>query len=285
MNKALRLRELMAEPGIIVAPGCYDGLSARMVAKAGFDVVYMTGYGTAASVLGMADYGFITMVEMATHAKNIANAVNIPLIADADTGYGNPLNVIRTVHEYERAGVAAMHLEDQVFPKRCGHMEGKQVVPLAEHAAKIRAAADARKDMLIIARTDARAPLGLEAAIERGIAYHEAGADIIFVDAPQSVEELQTIAEKIKAPLFVNMTEGGKTPLLTVKELGDLGYKIVIFPISGLLSALKAMEKTLEVLKRTGSTRDVLNQMSFPELNEIIGLSKVQEIEKKYMPK
>lgn len=283
MKQATLLREMLRQPEIIVAAGCYECVSARLVERAGFRTAYLTGYGTSATLLGKPDYGYITMGEMVTHGKNIAAALSIPVISDADTGYGNVLNTIRTVQEFERAGVAAIHIEDQTFPKRCGHMEGKQVISMQEHTMKIKAAVEAREEMLIIARTDARAPLGLEAAIERGLAYREAGADIIFIDAPQSVEEIQVIAEKIKAPLLINMTEGGKTPPLSSTELQQMGYKIVIYPITAMLAGVKAMEMALRELREKGSTLGIRQQMrSFGELNEIIGLEEAQALEERY---
>src|SRR6266852_3658860 len=198
MRTTTRLRELLAGPDLIVAPGAYDALSARLIAQTGFPAVYMTGFGTAASVLGQPDVGLLTMSEMVSRAAALAAVVgDLPLIADADTGYGNPINVRRTIREYERAGVAGLHIEDQVWPKKCGHMEGKQVIPMDEMVQKIRAAIDARQDpdFVIIARTDANAVHGLEDAIQRGQAYREAGADVIFIEAPRSIEELRTIAQ------------------------------------------------------------------------------------------
>ncbi|MBI4187962.1 MAG: isocitrate lyase/PEP mutase family protein, partial [Chloroflexi bacterium] len=235
MRKTIKLRKLLKTPGIIVAPGAHNAFTAKIIEQTGgFPAVYMTGSGTAMSLLGEPDVGLLTMTEMVTQARNIANAVSLPVIADADTGYGNAINVVRTVREYERTGVAGIHIEDQVTPKKCGHFEGKQVISLAEMVGKIRAAVDAREDpdFVLIARTDARAVLGLDEAIGRAKAYVAAGADAIFVEAPQSLEELNIIARSIDAPLMVNMDEGTKTPLLTVRELEEMGYKIVIFPRS-----------------------------------------------------
>jgi len=283
MKQSNVLREMLRQPEIIVAAGCYECVSARLVERAGFRVAYLTGYGTSATLLGKPDYGYINMVEMTTHGKNVAQSITIPLISDADTGYGNVLNTIRTVQEFERNGVAAIHIEDQTFPKRCGHMEGKQVISTQEHIMKIKAAAEARTSMLIIARTDARAPLGLDEAIERGLAYKEAGADIIFVDAPQSVEEVQKIGEKVQAPLLINMTEGGKTPLLSNQELQQLGYKIVIYPITAMLAGVKAMEMALQELREMGTTQGIRQHMrSFAEMNEILGVPDAQTLEARY---
>src|SRR5947208_10781325 len=258
MRTTTRLRELLAGPDLIVAPGAYDALSARLIAQAGFPAVYMTGFGTAASVLGQPDVGLLTMSEMLSRAAAIASVIasvvcNLPLIADADTGYGNPINVRRTIREYERTGVAGLHLEDQVWPKRCGHMEGKQVIPMDEMVQKIRAAVDARQDpdFVIIARTDANAVYGFEDALRRGQAYREAGADVIFIEAPRSIAELEAIVQAFPdVPLFFNWAESGKTPLLSLDEIRTLGFKIVIFPVSLLFAATHTMLGLLEVLKR-----------------------------------
>jgi carboxyvinyl-carboxyphosphonate phosphorylmutase len=251
MRMTARLRQMLAAPGIIVAPGAYDGISARLVEAAGFPAVYMTGAGTAASHLGQPDLGLTTLTEMAGHAARLAACISVPLIADADTGYGNALNVIRTVREYERAGVAGLHLEDQVAPKKCGHIAGKQVVPAREFARKIRAAAEHRTDpdLVIIARTDARAVTGLDDAIERGNLYAEAGADVIFVEAPQTEEELGRVAREVRAPLLANMVAGGKTPPVKVGELERLGFRIAIFPAVCMGAAIPAMERALGLLR------------------------------------
>src|SRR2546422_2452797 len=225
MRTTTRLRQMLDQPGLIVAPGAYDGFSARLIEAAGFRCVYMTGAGTAASHLGQPDLGLATLTEMATHAAHLAACVSIPLIADADTGYGNVLNVVRTVREYERAGVAGLHIEDQVAPKKCGHIAGKQVIPAKEFADKIRAACEHRTDpdFVVIARTDARAVNGLDDAIERANRYAEAGADVIFVEAPQSDDEITRIVREVKAPLLANMVPGGKTPAIKIADLERLG--------------------------------------------------------------
>jgi 2,3-dimethylmalate lyase len=255
MRCTTTLRSMLKGPGIVVAPGAYDGFSARLIEAAGFKAVYMTGAGTAASHLGQPDLGLATLTEMAAHAGHIASCVSLPLIADADTGYGNALNVVRTVREYERAGVAGLHLEDQVAPKKCGHIAGKQVIPAREFADKIRAAAEYRTDpdFVIIARTDARAVTGLDDAIERGNRYAEAGADIIFVEAPQTEDEIHRIAREVKAPLLANMVPGGRTPPVNVAELERLGFKVVIFPAVCMAAAVPAMEQALARLKETGT--------------------------------
>jgi 2,3-dimethylmalate lyase len=255
MRTTTRLRRMLAEPGIIVAPGAYDGFSARLIEAAGFKAAYMTGAGTAASHLGQPDLGLATLTEMATHAAHLASAISLPLIADADTGYGNALNVVRTVREYERAGVAGLHIEDQVAPKKCGHIAGKQVIPAKEFADKIRAAAEYRTDpdLVIIARTDARAVHGLDDAIERANLYAEAGADVIFLEAPESRAEIERVAREVKTPLLANMVAGGKTPSLTVAELEGLGFKLVIFPGLCMSAAVTAIEQALVRLAKTGT--------------------------------
>ena len=255
MRTSTRLRRMLAEPGLIVAPGAYDGFSARLIEAAGFSAVYMTGAGTAASHLGQPDLGLTTLTEMATHASHLAGCISLPLIADADTGYGNALNVVRTVREYEKAGVAGLHLEDQVAPKKCGHIAGKQIVSATEFADKIRAAVEYKTDpdLVIIARTDARAVSGLDDAIERANVYREAGADVIFFEAPQSIEEIERVAREVKAPLLANMVQGGKTPAVKVSELERLGFKIVIFPGVCMRAAVPAMESALQRLKQTGT--------------------------------
>ena len=255
MRATTRLRQMLAEPGIIVAPGAYDGFSARLIEAAGFKAVYMTGAGTAASHLGQPDLGLTTLTEMATHASHLASCISLPLVADADTGYGNALNVVRTVREYEKAGVAGLHLEDQVAPKKCGHIAGKQILDAKEFAQKIRAAVEYRTDpdLVIIARTDARAVSGLDDAIARANLYREAGADVIFFEAPQSREEVQRVAREVKAPLLANMVQGGRTPAFTVAELEQLGFKMVIFPGVCMRAAVPAIETALAQLKQTGT--------------------------------
>ena len=287
MRVTTRLRELLASPDLIVAPGAYDALSARLIAQAGFSVVYMTGFGTAASVLGQPDIGLLTMSEMVSRAAALASVIgDLPLIADADTGYGNPINVRRTIREYERAGVAGLHIEDQVWPKKCGHMEGKQVIPMDEMVQKIRAAVDARQDpdFVIIARTDANAVYGLEDAIQRGRAYREAGADVIFIEAPRSVEELRTIAQAFPdVPLLFNWAESGKTPALSLDEIRTLGYKLVLFPVSLLFAATRAMLGLLEVFKQGQTSAPFAERMvTFSQFTDLIGLPEVQDLERRY---
>jgi 2,3-dimethylmalate lyase len=287
MRTTTRLRQLLAGPNLLVAPGAYDALSARLIAQAGFPAVYLTGFGTAASVLGQPDVGLLTMSEMVARASALASVVgDLPLIADADTGYGNPINVRRTIREYERAGVAGLHIEDQVWPKKCGHMEGKQVIPMDEMAQKVRAAVDARQDpdFVIIARTDANAVNGLEDALRRGHAYREAGADIIFIEAPRSIEELQAIAQAFPdTPLLFNWAESGKTPLLTLNEIHTLGFKLVIFPVSLLFAATHAMLALLEVLKQGETPAPFSSRMvTFSQFTQHIGLPEIQDLERRY---
>src|ERR1051326_4687101 len=285
MRTTTLLRQMLNSPGIIVAPGAYDGISARLIERRGFKAVYMTGAGTAASVLGQPDIGLTTLTEMATHAAHIASCVSLPVIADADTGYGNALNVVRTVREYERAGVAAIHLEDQLSPKKCGHISGKAIIPAKEFAEKIRAASENRidPDFIIIARTEARAVNGLDDAIERAKLYREAGADVIFIEAPTSREEIERIASEVKAPLLSNQVPGGRTPALTVSELEKLGYKIVIFPVVGFMAATLAIEKALEDLKKTGTDWHKGEQVLSPlEIFQRVGIDAWLELERKY---
>ncbi|MGB8345144.1 MAG: isocitrate lyase/PEP mutase family protein [Ktedonobacteraceae bacterium] len=287
MRVTTRLRSLLAGQDIVVAPGAYDGLSARLIMQAGFPVVYMTGFGTAASVLGQPDVGLLTMSEMVSRAAALAAVTGaVPLIADADTGYGNPINVRRTIREYERAGVAALHIEDQVWPKKCGHMEGKQVIPMDEMAQKVRAAVEARQDpdFVIIARTDANAVNGLEDALRRGKAYQEAGADVIFIEAPRSVEELQAIKLALPdIPLLFNWADTAKTPPLPLAQIRDLGYKLVIFPVSLLFAATHAMLQLLEVFKQGQIPTEYADRMvNFAQFTQQIGLPEIQTLERRY---
>jgi carboxyvinyl-carboxyphosphonate phosphorylmutase len=283
---ARRLRALLAGPETIVAPGAYDCLSARLIEGAGFPAVYMTGFGTAASYLGRPDVGLLGMTEMADQARRIVQAVQVPVIADADTGYGNPINVIRTVKAYEDAGVAALHLEDQVAPKKCGHMAGKQVIPTAEMLAKIRAAVAARRsdDFIIIARTDARAIEGLDGAVERARRYKEAGADVIFVEAPESEQEVERIAGALAdIPLLFNWAEGGKTPPISFVRLCELGFRIVIFPIGPLLVAARAIGDLLDTLKRDGTPAAAMDDMiPFQRFVDFLGLPEIRELERRF---
>ncbi len=281
-----RLRELLSGPEPVLAAGAYDALSARLVEAAGFPAVYMTGFGTAASQLGRPDVGLLGMSEMVANARRIAQAVAVPVIADADTGYGNPINVIRTVQEYERAGVAAIHIEDQVAPKKCGHMEGKQVIPSGEMEEKIRAAVAARRlsDFLIIARTDARAVEGIAVAVERARRYRAAGADVLFVEAPQSEKEIAQVAAALPdVPLLFNWAEGGKTPPVPLPRLHELGYRIVIFPVATLLAATRAIGEVLAQIRATGSPISVMERLTpFNDFLDFIGLPEIRELERRF---
>jgi methylisocitrate lyase len=286
LKKTTLLRNLIEDKEILLAPGAHDLLTARIIEKAGFKSVYMTGYGQAASMLGKPDVGLLTMTEMADRAKKFAQAVDIPVIADGDTGFGNAINVIRTVEEYEQAGVAAIQLEDQVAPKKCGHMNGRQVVPIDEMLGKIEAAKYARKDkdFIIIARTDARTSLGFDEALKRAKAYADAGADVIFFESPESEEEMRKLNEEIKVPALANMVEGGRTPLFSAKELEEMGYSIVIFPTSSVYATARAMKELMYEIKAKGSTKESLEKMiTFSEFNDLIGLPEIRELEKKYV--
>lgn len=253
MNAAAKLRSLLKQPGMLIAPGCYDCIGARAIERAGFSAVYMTGAGTAAA-LGYPDFGIVTMSEMADNAGRIARSVALPVIADADTGYGNELNMVRTVREYELRGVAGMHIEDQVFPKKCGHLDNKEVVPLEDYVAKIRAAASARTspDFLIIARTDSRAVIGFEEAIKRGNAALAAGADMVFVEAPQTMDEVSSIPKRIEGPCLLNVVWRGKTPAVSMADAEKMGFKLAIVPGMVGRAMLGAAEAVLEEFKQTG---------------------------------
>jgi 2-methylisocitrate lyase-like PEP mutase family enzyme len=285
MNRRARLRELVQQRQGLVVPGAYDGVSAKLVERAGFPAVYMTGYGTSASRLGLPDLGFAGLAEMADHARNVAAAVSIPLIADADTGYGNALTVRRTVAMYEAAGVAALHLEDQVAPKRCGHLTGHQVVPREEFAAKIRAAVEARTDpdLLIIARTDAISALGFDEALERGAAAARAGADVLFIEAPQTEEQIARVARAFDTPLLFNYAPGGRSPLLPFRRLRDLGYAIILLPVDTLLVAARAVESFLRDLRATDDVRPLADRyMAFADFNELIGVTAQLRLGERY---
>ncbi|MBD1936791.1 oxaloacetate decarboxylase [Microcoleus sp. FACHB-68] len=285
MSQAQKLRQILEQPGILTLPGIYDCIGAQMVEQLGFEVVFTSGFGIAGSTLGRPDYGLLTGTEMLYSVGRIAQSISIPLVADIDTGYGNPLNVIRTVTDIVQLGVAGILLEDQEWPKKCGHMEGKRVISAEEHVEKIKAAVHARgaSGLVIIGRTDARAPLGLEEAIRRGRAYYEAGADIIFIEAPQSIEDLKAIASAFPdVPLFANMIEGGRTPLLTAQELQLLGYKIVVFPLAGLFAATKAMANCFRHLKEHGTTAGFEDLMNFQEFEQIIGVPKYRQLEQQF---
>ena len=284
-----RLRELLAGPGPLVAPGAYDALSARLVEQAGFDVVYMTGFGTTASLLGRPDVGLLGGSEMVDNARRIASAVDVPVIADADTGYGNAITVLRTVAAYEQAGVAGIHLEDQVSPKKCGHMSGKAVIGTAEMAGKIRAAVAVRRDpdFLIIARTDAAAVEGLDAAITRAHAYADAGADVLFVEAPSSEDDIERVAKELRgvAPLVFNWAEGGRTPPISLERIAELGFSLVLYPIGTLLAATAGIRSFLETLMVDGTPVAALPDLpTFDGFTDLIGLPEIHDLERRFGP-
>ena len=286
MEPGEKLRKRLAQKEILVLPGVYDALTAKIAVAAGFDGVVMGGYAVAASRLGEPDVGYLSMTEMRDALRTIARAVDVPVVADGDTGYGNALSARRTLQEYEWAGAAAVLFEDQVWPKRCGHMAGKQVVAAAEHAKKIRAAADGklRQSTLLIARTDARAVLGLDEAIERGKLYLDSGAEALFIEAPQSAWELEKIGKSFPDTILIaNMIEGGRTPELTSKDLENLGFDIVFWPCTALYTITKAFGEVMGTLRREGTTLSCDSKMlHFSEFNSFIGLDKYNELDKKY---
>lgn len=276
MDVRKRFRSMLQRPACIIAPGVYDALSALAAERAGLEAVVMGGYGVSASRLARPDIGILTMTEMAEQLRMICDAVNIPVIADGDTGYGNDVNVIRTVQEFERAGASAIVLEDQEFPKRCGHMDGKRVISAEEHVLKLKAALSARNDpdFVIIARCDARGPLGLDEAIRRGHLYMETGADMLFIEAPLTVAELEAIAREFRGTsLVANMIEGGKTPEVDARTLGDMGFKLVFWPCTAPYVAAKNLIEAFQALKRDGTTSAVRNMMlRFDEFNQLLAL-------------
>ncbi len=285
MPSANTVRNLLDQHGQLVMPGVYDALSAKIAARTGFEVVFITGYSVSATLLGEPDFGLLTQTEAIGAASRICSVIETPVIVDADTGYGNAINVIRTVEELSRAGAAGMFLEDQVWPKRCGHMKGKQVIPLQEQLNKLRAAIDAKKDrdFFIVARTDSRQALGLEESIKRGIAFKDVGADAIFIEAPQSKDEMKEIARQVPGPLVANMLERGVTPLMKPTELKELGFQLIVWPLAPLYSAAKALADTYGTLRREGSTLKVLDSlMPFDDFNDIVGLNNKYELDARY---
>ncbi|HEY5664069.1 MAG TPA: isocitrate lyase/PEP mutase family protein [Ilumatobacter sp.] len=282
MSSAARLRALLGGPGLLTVPGCSDALGARLIEQAGFDAAYMTGFGASATLLGAPDVGLLTGSEMVDNARRVAAATALPLIADGDTGYGSAVNVMRTVRDYERAGVAAIQLEDQVSPKRCGHLADKQVIPADEMTAKLRAAVEARDEMLIVARTDARAPEGLAAAIERAHAYVAAGADVLFVEALESVDEVAEVgAERFGVPLVYNWVEGGRSPALGAETVAALGYAVLLAPITLLLAATDAMQAALRRLREHGVPA-IAEPGVFGRFTDTIGLPAVLDLQRRF---
>lgn len=283
MRRTTRFRELVEAPEILVLPGVHDALAARIAAEAGFAAITCGGYAATASLLGAPDIAQLSMTEMADMYARLCDSVALPVLADADTGYGNAVNVARTVRSFERAGVAALFIEDQVAPKRCGHMDGKRVIPVAEMIAKLKAALDARvdQDLVIMARTDARAIEGLEAAIERAQIYREAGADVIFVEAPLTVDEMTRICSEVPAPCMANNVEGGKTPLLSATALEDVGYALVAFPVAATYAIAQALRRLYTALHETGETASLQAEMiSFAAFHDLVGLPKLREMER-----
>jgi methylisocitrate lyase len=285
MHKADLIRQSLAQKGVLVMPGVYDALSAKIAARAGFEVIFITGYSLSATLLGEPDFGLLTQTEMLAAAQRICSVVHAPVIVDADTGYGNAINVIRTVKELIRVGAAGMFLEDQVWPKRCGHMRGKQVIPLEEQLKKLRAAVEAKQagDLYIVARTDARQALGIKEAIARGLAFKEAGADAIFIEAPESKEEMRQIARHVPGPLVANMLERGVTPLMAPEELRELGFQLVVWPLGPLYASAKALQNLYRTLRAQGTTKDILDQLiSFDEFHDIVGLEEKYALDARY---
>lgn len=285
MKKTTLFRKYIEESEILILPGAHDALTAYIIAQTGFKAFTMGGYSASASLLGKPDMSLLTLTEMVDCVSRMVETADLPLLADGDTGHGGILNVIRTVKEMEKAGAAGLFIEDQVFPKRCGHMEGKQVLPPEDMLAKIKAAADARvdPDLVIMARTDALATHGLQEAIERGNLYREAGADLIFVEAPRTVEEMRRINSEIKAPTLANNLEGGKSPLLPAKELEEIGYNVVVFPVSATYAVTKTISELMLEIKKRGTTASFLERMTtFTEFNSLIGLDSIRALEHGY---
>ena len=279
-------KQFLKRDKLLVAPGCFDGLSARLVEEAGFEAAYFSG-GAVARSMGLPDIGLVTMSEVIERAAQVVSAVKIPVIADADTGYGNAINLVRTVREYERVGVTAIHIEDQITPKRCGHLDGKEVISLPEMIKKLEAALASRADpdFCIIARTDARGVHGLDDAISRARAFAQLGVDAVFVEAPQSESELEQIPRALlNIPLLVNVFKGGKTPMLPVERLEKMGYRIAIYPSETQRAAIYAMRQALSLLKREGTTEAMDEALTtFKERDTIVGLDDWQELERKFL--
>jgi 2,3-dimethylmalate lyase len=279
------LRQRLQQPGLVVAPGVYDMVSLRMADRQGFDALYMTGFGTVASHLGLADAGLATYTDMVGRVRQMAGMARTPLIADGDTGYGGLLNVHHTVQGYEAAGAQAIQLEDQEVPKKCGHTPGRRVVPVADMVKKIQVAAAARssRDFLIIARTDARSSLGLDEALRRAEAYAKAGADVLFVESPETEDEMRRIGRSFDLPLLANMVEGGRTPVLSEQALLDIGYKLAIFPATSLMAATQAMQAVYDTFKTQRSSAGLQQPlMPFTALTDLMGFPQVHEFERRW---
>lgn len=279
------LRRMLKSNKPLVIPGIYDAIGAKIAEKVGFNAMFQTGYGTSAALFGMPDYGFIGAAETVDNARRICRAVSVPVIVDSDTGYGNALSIWKLVKELESAGASGIFLEDQRWPKRCGHMEGKEVISQEEYTEKLSAAIDARenKNFIIVARTDARATEGLDAAIERGIKNKKTGADAIFIEAPRSIEEMRTIGKSIRAPLVANMIEGGATPLASSETLNKIGFSIILYPLSVLFANTFATMSILRELKKTGTTAKLKQKIvDFDQFNDLVELPKFRKMEKQY---
>tara|TARA_Y100000590_G_scaffold286928_1_gene322816 strand:- start:8458 stop:9333 length:876 start_codon:yes stop_codon:yes gene_type:complete len=290
MGKPNSLRILLETNEPILVPGIYDALSAKIAQQVGFKAVFHTGYGTAATLLGVPDIGLVSFSEMKERVSNICNSIDIPVVADADTGYGNSLNTIRTVKDYIRSGASGLILEDQVWPKKCGHMKGKAVIPIDEMESKIKAASQSRKeeksDLIIVGRTDSLAIEGVEQAIDRVKRYHKAGADVLFIEAPNKIDELELIAKQVKLPLLLNQLEGGSTPLITMEEAKNIGFKIILFPLTSLYSSAKAIFDSLSYLKQHQTSVGIEDQLiPFDKFNKIVNYDELIKLEKKFSNK
>jgi methylisocitrate lyase len=285
MDKPITVQQAIANHGQLVMPGVYDALSAKIAARSGFEVIFITGYSLSASLLGEPDFGLITQTEVIEAARRICAVADIPVIVDADTGYGNAVNVMRTVDDLLRAGAAGMFLEDQVWPKRCGHMKGKQVIALDEYLKKLQAAIAAKsgREFFIVARTDARQALGLDEAIRRGVAFKAAGADAVFIEAPESKEEMKEIATHVPGPLVANMLERGVTPLMRPSELKALGYDLIVWPLAPIYAVAQSLAGVYGTLRSEGSTTQILDRlMPFDEFNKLVGLEEKYALDAKY---
>jgi len=288
VKKTTTLKKLILSKKVLVMPGAYDALSAKIIEKANFKAIQCSGYGIAASLLGKPDVGILSMSEMLNQTRNICSAVDIPIMADGDTGFGNAINVYYTVQAFEAAGAAGINLEDQTFPKKCGHMNGKEVILMEEMVQKIRAAVDAKKDkdFIINARTDSIAVHGIEEAIKRGNAYAKAGADLIFVEAPRKIEDIKYLIKNIKAPVSINMTSGGKTPLVSIKELQEIGVARISIPVTAIFAAAKAIEKAMNIINVEGflpTVNHLEDIATFKQFTDLVGLPEVKRMERKYL--
>lgn len=290
MDNSKSLRKLLQTNNTIFVPGIYDSLSAKIAQRVGFNVVFHTGYGTAASLLGVPDIGLVSFSEMRDRVSTICNSVDIPVIADADTGYGNTLNTMRTVKDYIRSGAAGIILEDQLWPKKCGHMKGKSVISIDDMESKIRAAVQGRHEeksnLVIVGRTDSLAVEGVDMAIERVKRYKKAGADVLFIEAPNKVDELEIIAKQVKLPLLLNQLEGGRTPLISIKKAQKIGFKIILFPLTSLYASTKAIFDSLTYLKKHNTSLGIENQLiTFDKFNQLVDYDKFMKLEKKFSTK